>query len=157
MKTLPPSFRLIVPFAFAAIAGCAPAQDPATDAGEEDAVQSASNDASTDETLLMADTAWLSVGSDGSVQTTFLDTGGRYRDFRNGEAADAGSWASRPDGSICFTPEGGLGDCWTSGKLEDDGSTIVTSAGGKRVAIKRITYIAPPSDDDAEDQTGESS
>lgn len=149
------SHPLFAALSICLLAGCAPEGGGAENSSEEEAgdtQEGPSEDAN--EALLMADTAWLSVGSDGSVQTTFLDADGQYRDFRNGVAADTGSWESRLDGSLCLTPAVGRGDCWTSEKLEDDGSTILTSAGGKRVEIKQITYTAPPVlDEDTEESS----
>lgn len=126
------------------VAACAPTEDGSSGTEGAGSEESATSNSSSKEAILMADTGWLSVGSDGAVQTTFFDPDGRYRDFRNGDATDAGAWQQRPDGSICFTPDEGAGDCWTTDGLEADGSAVVTSASGKRVEIKQITYTAPP-------------
>jgi len=146
-------FRFIAPLAILALAACAPAEDEGGEAETSDTVSDATPDnAAQGEPMLMADTGWLSVGDDGAVQTTFLDTAGRYRDFRNGVAADTGDWEQRPDGSLCFSPDAGDGGCWTPESPDKDGSLIVTNAGGKRVEIKRITYTAPsPNDSSDED------
>lgn len=150
-------FRWIGPMAAIVLAGCAPAEEGASNGGTDEANDASDGQAeSADSIVFSAASGWLSVGSDGSVQTTFLDAGGRYRDFRNGTAADIGKWEARADGSLCFTPDTGRGDCWSAGMLEDDGSSIVTSASGRRVEIKRITYAAP-SGDEAAEETGESS
>lgn len=139
---------MIVPLLCVVVAACAPGAEGSTgDSGAGSAeAQSGEGPGSGAEieVMLNADTAWLSVGRDGSVQTTFLDAGGRYRDFRNGEAADSGSWEQRPDGSICFAPDAGLGACWATETSENDGTAIVVNETGTRVAIKRITYTAPP-------------
>lgn len=140
------------PLVLLAASACAPSDNGSDDTGEGDEPQEEETaSASIDEAVLVANTAWLSVGQDGSVQTTFLDQGGRYRDFRNGEPADTGTWEQRPDGAICFTPDEGQGGCWGAGALDADGSTYVTSADGKRVEIKRITYTAPPLDDETQE------
>ncbi|WP_407875644.1 hypothetical protein [Qipengyuania nanhaisediminis] len=97
--------------------------------------------------IAMAGTAWLTVGTDGAVQTTFVDEDGRYRDFRNSEPFGQGSWEQRPDGTICFEPDSGTGACW---EIEPDGSEtdiFATDSEGRRIDIKRITY-APPQDDE---------
>ena len=145
-------FRVLVcVLAVPLVSGCAPSEDETTGASEAEANDQQDNDTdNSGEAILMPDTAWLSVGSDGSVQTTFIDAGGRYRDFRNGVASDSGAWETRPDGSICMTPDAGRGDCWSFGDLEEDGSTIATSANGRRVEVKRITYNAPPVEDTEE-------
>ena len=145
---------LTAPLVLLGFAGCAPAEDAAEGNSSAEATETPESAAeNSSEAILMADTAWLSVGSDGSVQTTFIDPGGRYRDFRNGVAADTGSWEGRPDGTVCFTPDEGRGDCWSSSALEEDGSALVTSAEGKRVEIKRITYIAPPAEGDSDESS----
>jgi hypothetical protein len=134
----------IATIAVCLVPACAPGEDGSTATEEAAPDDTTADNGSAQEALLMADTAWLSVGSDGAVQTTFFDPDGRYRDLRNGQPMDAGTWQQRPDGSICFTPDTGLGDCWNHGKLEEDGSTVVTSASGKRVEIRQITYAGPP-------------
>lgn len=98
--------------------------------------------------VAVAGTAWLTVGTDGAVQTTFLDAGGRYRDFRNGEPLFEGTWEQRPEGSVCFQPDNGVGACWELGRPESDGTLIATNGEDRRIEIKRITYTAPPSDDE---------
>lgn len=148
--------HLLAPFGILALAACAPAKEGSNGSGETQANETPSNTASGEAPaapMLMADTGWLSVGSDGSVQTTFLDTGGRYRDFRNGVAADTGVWERRPDGSVCFSPDAGQGRCWSAGQPEKDGSIIVTSASGRRVEIKPITYTTPPVDEDPQENS----
>ena len=144
----------VAPLVLSGLAACAPTEeDGAGVASAETAEAPESVAENPSEAILMADTAWLSVGSDGSVQTTFLDPGGRYRDFRNGIAADTGSWEARPDGAVCFNPDDGRGDCWTSSAFESDGSAIITSADGKRVELKRITYVAPPADEETDESS----
>lgn len=118
--------------------------EAASDQGEED----------TSRTVPMTETGWLSVGKDGSVQTTFFDAGGRYRDFRNGEPWGEGAWEQRPDGSVCFEPDSGPGACWETGSPEEDGSMIVTSEDDMRVEVRRVTYMAPETDEDAADGQG---
>ncbi|MEE4199725.1 hypothetical protein [Erythrobacter sp.] len=56
-------------------------------------------------TLPMAETGWLTIGRDGSVQTTYFDPDGRYRDVRGGAPFGEGRWEQRADGRICFRPE----------------------------------------------------
>ncbi|WP_298307139.1 hypothetical protein [uncultured Erythrobacter sp.] len=160
MELRSPPLRLLAPLGILVISACAPAEEGSSNSGEVQANEAAGDAATNEppaEPMLMADTGWLSVGSDGSVQTTFLDTGGRYRDFRNGVAMDTGDWEQRPDGSVCFSPDAGQGGCWSADQPEKDGSIIVTSADGKRVEIKPITYTAPPAIKDTEEDTQVSS
>ena len=98
--------------------------------------------------LPVAESGWLTVGADGAVQTTFFDAGGRYRDLRNGEPFAQGKWEQRPDGKICFEPDEGAGACWTTAPPDDNGEVIATDEDGMAIVIKRITYVAPPSDDE---------
>jgi len=145
-RSIPRSFSATI--VVLSVAACGSSEDGSAASEAEALQETAASNGSVKEAILMADTGWLSVGSDGAVQTTLFDPDGRYRDFRNGEAADSGAWQQRPDGSICFTPDTGQGDCWTTDGLEADGSAVVTSASGKRVEIKQITYTAPPVEDD---------
>lgn len=93
--------------------------------------------------IVLSQTAWLSVSEDGAVLTTFLDPNGRYRDLRNGEPAFEGDWSERPDGKLCFTPDAGLGGCWSIGAPGDNGEARATNADGRAILLKRISY-APP-------------
>ena len=124
------------------------------DAG--DTAEEASDATGSSDTLAMAETGWLTVGTDGAVQTTFFDAGGRYRDLRNGNLLSEGNWQQRPDGALCFEPDAGLGACWTTSSDEDGGTVIATNGDGKRIEIKRVTYVAPPSpdEDEGEDASG---
>ncbi|MAY20346.1 MAG: hypothetical protein CL955_06985 [Erythrobacteraceae bacterium] len=98
--------------------------------------------------LPVAESGWLTVGADGAVQTTFFDAGGRFRDLRNGEPFAQGKWEQRPDGKICFEPDEGAGACWTTAPPDDNGEVIATDEDGMAIALKRITYVAPPSDEE---------
>jgi hypothetical protein len=119
-----------------------------SDAGGEQAAEEES------QTIAMAETGWLTVSEDGAVQTTFFDTGGRYRDFRNGEAMGEGDWEQRPNGELCLEPDEGLGACWETGQTEEDGSAIVTNEDGARVEIKRVTYVPPETDENEDEGDG---
>lgn len=103
-------------------------------------------------TLAVADSAWLTVGTDGAVQTTFFDEGGRYRDLRNGQLFAQGAWEQRPDGTICFEPDTGFGACWQTEAEDENGTVIATNSDGKAIEIKRVTYIAPPVQEEGEEE-----
>ncbi len=120
-------------------------------ADTSDTAEQASDATGSSDTLAVAETGWLTIGSDGAVQTTFFDTGGRYRDLRNGTLLSQGNWQQRPDGELCFEPDAGLGACWTTSSEEDGGTVIATNGDGKRIEIKRVTYIAPPAPDEEEE------
>lgn len=121
----------------------------APEAPAEEAADAASAEADSAD-LVFTESGWLTVGADGGVQTTFLDAGGRYRDLRNGEQVAQGEWQQRPDGSLCFEPDTGFGACWTIEPLEDDGSAIAVNGEGKRIEVRRVSYIGPDVSEDAD-------
>ena len=152
--------RNIASFAALALAlpvlACAPQEDapeePAAVA-QEDGVQKASDgaDAAAPSLGEFSDTAWRVMAEDGARYVTYIDADGTYRDFRNGEPWQQGSWKFDPaeesgDGVdlLCFMPdaEDGSERCWEPGRLLDD-ELIVTSGGGRRVALEKVTYAAP--------------
>lgn len=156
--------RFLTPLAILALAGCAPDDAGSEGSSESEASETPSEAGAGEETggtaiasrpMLVANTGWLSVGADGSVQTTFLDADGRYRDFRNGVAADTGSWERRPDGAFCMQPDAGKSACWSADRPAKDGSIMVSSDDAKRVELKPITY-SPPADDGADGGAQES-
>lgn len=156
--------RFLASLAILALAGCAPDDAGSGGSSEAEASEAPGDAGAGEETggtatpslpMLAANTGWLSVGADGSVQTTFLDADGRYRDFRNGVAADTGSWERRPAGTFCMHPDAGKSACWTDDRPDKDGSIMVISDDGRRVELKPIAYNAPI-DDEADDGAQES-
>lgn len=101
--------------------------------------------AEAEEMATMAETAWRVLGEDGAVYTTFFDANGLYRDFKNGEALQSGSWEERDDGKLCFTPEeeDRIGECWELGKVDRDGMMKPVSDAGKTIELRQVTYMAP--------------
>ncbi|MEM6856917.1 MAG: hypothetical protein AAF559_03525 [Pseudomonadota bacterium] len=97
------------------------------------------------ESLVMAETAWLSVSEEGVVYTTFLDPDGRYRDVRDGEIAYQGTWEQNASSELCFSPDTGIGACWEHGAPGLDGVMRATNRAGRSVEVKRISYIPPAS------------
>lgn len=135
---------------FVALAACAESSDGSgtditTPAAEATPTPEATE---TGGSIAVTESGWLTVGTDGAVQTTFFDAGGRYRDLRNGEPFAEGSWQQRPDGRVCFEPDSGLGACWETTVPDENGDATATNDDGKSITIKRITYIAPPEDDE---------
>ena len=139
-------------FAALALAAC----DDASGSGATDALtgsgdsEPAAEESPANVSLPVAESGWLTVGADGAVQTTFFDAGGRYRDFRNGAPFGTVKWEQRPDGTVCFEPDEGAGACWETGPPNKDGEVIATDSDGNAISIKRITYVAPPSEDEDE-------
>ena len=138
------------------LAGCAPAEDTApADTGDgsgggADAVGDVVDDVagSAGDTVPMAGTAWLTVGTDGAVQTTLIDAEGRYRDIRNGELFGEGGWQQRPDGRVCFEPDTGVGACWETETTDEDGVVVAINGDDRRIELKRVTYTAPEETDE---------
>ena len=98
----------------------------------------------------MSGTAWRTVGEDGAILSTFLDADGRFRDFRNGDPMQEGSWDQPQEGRLCFTPEAEdrLGECWTLGKLRKNGEMRATSDTGLEIKLRQIAYVAEETGDD---------
>ncbi|MGB3710234.1 MAG: hypothetical protein WA985_00940 [Erythrobacter sp.] len=145
---------------------CAPAADEKAGSGDEMASDGGSGagadpasalpgdneeapDESEGEAFVIADTGWLTIGTDGAVQTTYFDADGRYRDLRNGEPAGEGAWRRGPEGRVCFVPDAGRGACWTTEDVDDEGEATATDGEGRTIAIRRIAYL-PPEDEDGE-------
>lgn len=138
-----------------ALAACAP-QDSATGdlaeqaAGTGQGVELVEEDP-TELPSEFVRTAWRVVAVDGARYTTYFDEGGRYRDFRNGDPWQEGSWETDAQGQLCFLPdpEGGVLRCWQPDRMQDDDRMIATSEGGERIRIERADY-SPPVEPDAE-------
>jgi len=147
------------------LCACAPQQDEAANgdtpeqaeivdptggtdgSGDARSTQSDAPDAS-GEFSTVSETGWLTIGADGAVQTTYFDTDGRYRDFRNGEAVAEGEWRRDARDRVCFEPEAGRGACWSIDQPDDDGEAAATNADGKVIAIRRVAYMPPENNDD---------
>ncbi|MEO0588923.1 MAG: hypothetical protein AAFZ11_00035 [Pseudomonadota bacterium] len=122
------------------ITGCSAASSP--DEAEPASDPSSPSDASelSAESLVMAETAWLSVSEEGAVYTTFLDPDGRYRDLRDGQIVHTGSWQQNASSELCFSPDNGTGACWEHGSPGLDGVMRATNRAGRSIEVKRITY-----------------
>ena len=154
MKMIPLRYKpFMVTAAVLALHGCEAPADPATETAMEE--QTAESEQQSDTPRELPDfnrSAWLTIGADGAVQTTFLDAEGRYRDLRNGTLVAGGGWEERPEGTVCFEPDTGRGECWEITATEDDGTLIATNAQDKRVQLKQVAY-APPADSETVDET----
>jgi len=125
----------------AVLAGCA-AEDASSEAepGPEGA---ASQSPLSQESLVMAETAWLSVSEAGEVFTTYLDPDGRYRDERGGQVVYGGTWEQNSKRELCFAPDGGDGACWTHRAPGLDGVMRATNSRGTAIEVKKVVYTAP--------------
>ncbi|MHA7820848.1 MAG: hypothetical protein ACX930_14470 [Erythrobacter sp.] len=141
-----------ITFAFVAalaLAGCTAAEEEGSSGGGDAGSEAGATPEPTptrDTDIAVSESGWLTVGTDGAVQTTFFDADGRYRDLRNGELFGEGNWQQRPDGKVCFEPDSGRGACWETDAADENGEANATDGDGKTITIKRITYVAPPED-----------
>ena len=91
-------------------------------------------------------TAWRALAADGARYTTYLDQDGTYRDLRNGDPWQTGSWTySKDEGDklLCFTPdsENGAERCWRPERM--NGDTMRARSGDTEIELTRVEY-APP-------------
>ncbi|WP_324828649.1 hypothetical protein [Qipengyuania zhejiangensis] len=100
---------------------------------------------------IFAATAWRTTGDDGARYTTYLDDAGTYRDLRNGDPYQQGTWTfgqNPGEKLLCFTPEdeGGVERCWLPGQMRGKVMTA-TAADGHRIELEQIDY-APADEGD---------
>jgi hypothetical protein len=107
------------------------------------------------ESLAMAETAWLSVGEDGSVYTTYLDPDGKYRDTSNGEVVYAGEWDQNTQGQLCFNPDKGEGVCWAHKSPGLNGVMRAKHPDGHAIELKRIAYVPPEEPSETAEESSE--
>lgn len=119
------------------------AADDAADVAEPTPVATPANGPANGPDL--ARTAWRAIAADGAVYTTYLDEGGLYRDFRNGDPWRDGHWSRNDEGRLCFTPtdENLAGDCWKLKKPNNNGVMRATNNANLSIRLQQVTYIAP--------------
>lgn len=130
-----------------ALAACTPAEE--SSAGDEESAAAELSDTSSDQTApdTLQSTAWRVTAPDGARYVTMLDAGGTYRDLRNGDPWQEGSWTysdGRDGKQICLEPdhEEGVERCWQPSRMEDD-TMIATSSEDRRIELTRVEYSAP--------------
>ena len=144
MRRVGPTLRTLGSAAVAAalVAGCAP----------EDSANSQSSmatDVSTEPTAdpapeVFAATAWRAIAEDGARYTTYLDPDGTYRDLRNGDPWQSGSWSysdSEQGKILCFSPaeENGIERCWEPVRMT--GKTMRAEGdSGRSIELERVDY-----------------
>ena len=147
--------RTIGLLAIGLLASCAP---PEGDTGTQDpnsqAVSSAPEPEGEPAPDNFYDSAWRVVAADGARYVTYLDAGGTYRDLRNGDPWQEGTWShdEGPEGKVlCFVPddEDGVERCWIPGRVTD-GTMVATNAAGRRIELERVDYVLPSADEDDE-------
>lgn len=101
---------------------------------------------------VFAATAWRVTADDGARYTTYLDPEGTYRDFRNGDPWQEGSWShadAESESVLCFTPdvENAIERCWEPGRMR--GNTMqATGDDGTTIELERVDYTLPDADTD---------
>ncbi len=145
--------RLIGLLATGALAACSPTGDGSTTAVSPvetaAAVSEPEGQPAPDE---FANTAWRIIAEDGARYVTYFDADGTYRDLRNGDPWQDGTW-SYEDGPeakmLCFTPddENGVERCWQPGRITD-GTMVATNAAGRRIELKPVDYTLPEDNED---------
>ena len=126
----------------------APVGEPTTATGDDSSAEPSPEPGG--DRLALAGTAWRVDGEDGGVYTTYLDPDGTYRDFRNGDPLQEGTWEEVSEGRLCFTPseEGRSGECWANERQKKDGTMRTTSDSGLTVEVRQVTYVAASQDDE---------
>lgn len=136
----------------ALLAALLAACSPPVDAEAELAAEQATAEASPQSTPsgqpapdVFAATAWRATAEDGARFTTYLDPDGTYRDFRNGDPWQEGSWdhADAEGGRVlCFTPdaENALERCWEPGRMRGD-TMEASGDNGTRIELERVEYV----------------
>ena len=94
--------------------------------------------------------AWRATAADGARFTTLLDPEGRYRDLRNGDPWQAGSWELDGEERLCFLPDGddGVLRCWQPERMDGRDVMIASNESGRRIRLERADYSPPDEDKD---------
>ncbi len=142
--------RMIAPLLMLALGACAPSADNSNSAVPSSpaaAAMAASTPSADPAPEGFAATAWRADAENGARYTTYLDPDGTYRDLRNGDPWQRGSWSytAGDEARLCFTPEaeGGVRRCWTPEPLSDE-TMAATDAQGRRIELERVEYAPPP-------------
>ncbi|UYH54738.1 hypothetical protein N6L26_11940 [Qipengyuania sp. SS22] len=136
-----------------------PACTPASDEGDSAALtpQQVVSPSGEPAPEVFAATAWRAVAADGARYTTYLDADGTYRDLRNGDPRQTGSWsysAVERDKRLCFipTPATGVERCWEPGRMSG-GTMKATNDDGVSIELERVEYRPPAEPDTDTDDT----
>lgn len=147
----------LAPLALGGCSGTQGDEPPATDGEEIAATASASASPSGEPAPeAFAATAWRALAADGARYTTYLDADGTYRDLRNGDPWQTGSWRyldAERDRRLCFMPadENGIERCWEPGRMT--GETLrAKSDHGLTIELERVEYQPPVEPDDADEE-----
>ena len=131
------------------LAACA-AEDSATEPQDQASGDTANAETTLSaESLVMAETAWLSITAEGEVFTTYLDGDGRYRDVSGGEVRFGGTWEQNANRELCFSPDEGEGTCWAHRAPGLNGTMRATAPDGRAIEVKKVAYTPPAPTQDA--------
>ena len=152
----------------AALPGCADSADAPAEPAETAAPDEAAATGAADLPLPddYAGTAWQVSDADGARYTTFLDPDGTYRDLRNGDPFQEGSWSFDAEERLCFTtPAAGDASqdegeqevkadktCWRPHRMAGDDELVLHGQSGRRIKAIRVDYS--PADEDNDDAAG---
>ena len=131
-------------------AACTPAEETSAP-GEDTPTASSAAEGKEDKIVpqVFAATAWRTAAADGTRFTTYLDPDKTYRDLRNGDPWQVGTWIYEREGSgrLCLTPaaENAIERCWTPGRIRRD-ILDVTSDDGRRIELEKVEYAPPASE-----------
>lgn len=136
-------------FAALALAACSPTGNTAGGTIGADGLETvATTEPSSSRTVpeAFSSTAWRAIAEDGARYVTEIDPDGTYRDLRNGDPWQTGSWTySKDEGDkfLCFTPdsENGAERCWRPERM--NGDTMRARSGDTEIELTRVEY-APP-------------
>ena len=135
---------LIAGLALAAVA-CTPAEEESATDGEVSAAENSGKPHEGPAPEVFAGTAWRSTADDGARFTTYFDEGGTYRDMRNGDEWQTGTWRYVEAGPLlCFIPDGDdvAETCWKPGKMRGD-TMEATDADDRRIELEKVDYVPP--------------
>ena len=146
------------------LSGCAAGGDtpaePAETATPQDAA--ASDPADTPLPDDYAGTAWQVSDADGARYITHLDPDGTYRDLRNGDPLQQGTWSVDAEDRICFsapfaqdedaTDAEGLETCWRPHHMAGEGELLLHGQSGRRIMATRVEYSPADEDNDTSAQ-----
>lgn len=133
------------------VSGCAPEADTADATGMSENASTDASPTGSPVPKVFAATAWRATSDDGARFTTYLDSDGRYRDVRNGDPWQSGTWRFDTSGGglLCFKPEGedGTETCWKPDRMHGD-TMDASDEKGRQIELRRVEYVAPDSGDD---------
>ena len=137
--------------ALAALPGCSPSEEEGEAIATAQQVaegQAAASPSSAPAPDGFAATAWRTLAADGARYTTYLDQDGTYRDLRNGDPWQTGSWRySEEEGSgkrLCLRPddENGVERCWEPDRMRN-GVMRAENDAGTVIELESLTYALP--------------